>query len=93
MKHCAVYATYNVLSPVVYRSLNGGLVFSNTSTNLFSKSSLGYAPAVGDIDIILRKGSSKCLEKLNHLSNSVEKPEIELCKRCRLRHVSLSRGP
>ena len=34
MKHGAVYAAYNVLSP----GLIGGLVFSNTSTNLFSKS-------------------------------------------------------
>ena len=50
MKHGAVYAAYNVLSPVIYKSLIGGLVFSNTSTNLFSKSSFDNAPAVGDIN-------------------------------------------
>ena len=49
MKHGAVYAAYNVLVPVFYRSLVGGLVFSNTSTNLFSKSSFDNAPAVVDM--------------------------------------------
>ena len=66
MKHGAVYAAYNILSPAFYRSLIGGLVFSNTSSNLFSKSSFDNAPAVGDLNIFFRKGSSKCLKKLNH---------------------------
>ena len=48
MKHGAVYAAYNVLSPVFTGV--GGLVFSNTSMNLFSKSSFDNAPAVGDIN-------------------------------------------
>ena len=50
MKHGAVYAAYNVLSPVVYRNLIGGLVFSNTSTNLFPNSSFNNAPVVGDLN-------------------------------------------
>ena len=50
MKHGAVFAAYIVLSPVFYRSLIGGLVFSNTLTNLFSKSSFENAPAVGDLN-------------------------------------------
>ena len=50
MKHGAVYAAYNFLSPGFYRGLIGGLVFSNTSMNLFSKSSFDNAPVVGDLN-------------------------------------------
>ena len=39
--------------------------------------------------LILTTGMSKCLKKLDYQSNSGEKPEIEHCKRRRLRHVSL----
>ena len=80
MKHGTVYAAYNA-SPVFYRSLIGGLVFSNTSTNLFSKSSFDNAPAVGDINLIhFEKRFIEVFEETKPLIyyQTVEKPEIGL---------------
>ena len=57
---------------VVQRSLISSLVSSNTSTNLFSKC-IKIADNRSIIKWILRTGSSKCLKKLDHQSNSCKK--------------------
>ena len=73
MKHSADYATYRALSPVCLPSLISGLVSSNTSTNLFVKIYEDRRQPEHYQNWILRTGSSKCLKKLDHQSNSCKK--------------------